>query len=120
MAATHSSSKISLSVADQRRIQAYYAETYKSWPTVAQMAQFLNYSPDYFARLFRRTFGVSLKTWMVQQRIYQGARLLAETHLTLTEVAFELGYKEVYSFSRQFKQVMGKTPRRWRLENNRK
>lgn len=116
----NTSTSIALSIADQRRIQDYYAENFRSWPTVADMANFLNYSPDYFSRLFRRSMGVSVKTWMVQQRIYQGARLLTDSDLTLTEVALELGFKEVYSFSRQFKQVMGKTPRQWRLENQRK
>jgi AraC family transcriptional regulator len=76
-------------------------------------------SPDYFARLFRRSFGLPPRTWIMQHRIRQAANALLESNRTVTEVAFSLGYDDIYLFSRQFRQVMGLAPTPWRRQAGR-
>ena len=39
---------------------------------------------------------------------------LEESELSITEVAHQLGYPDVYLFSRQFKTIMGVSPRAFR------
>ncbi len=78
------------------------------------LAALLDYNPAYFTRLFRRSFGKAPKTWLMEERIRHAAMLLVESQLNVSEVAHELGYKDVYLFSRQFKQVIGCSPSRYR------
>jgi AraC-like DNA-binding protein len=78
------------------------------------LADLLNLSPAYFARIFRNSFGMSPRHWIEQQRIHLAATLLAKSDLSLKEIARRVGYGDFCSFSRQFKQVTGIGPRAYR------
>ncbi len=80
----------------------------------ADLASKLRLSHDYFARLFRRTYGISPRSWIVRERIKLAAVRLLESNLNIGEVADEFGYSDIFFFSRQFKQVMGRNPRHYR------
>jgi len=80
----------------------------------SDLADAVRLSPDYFTRLFRATFGKPPRRWLLEQRIRHAASLLDDTTLDVTEIAHELGYHEVFLFSRQFRDVMGVSPTRYR------
>ena len=80
----------------------------------ADLAAALRLSPDYFSRLFRHSLGVPPKTWLVHQRTRAAASQLVDTTGSIKEIAHGLGYRDLYLFSRQFKQVMGIGPRDFR------
>jgi AraC-like DNA-binding protein len=82
--------------------------------TPALLAARLRLTPDYFARLFRRSYGISPRAWIVRARIKLAAVRLLESQLTIGEVAEEFGYRDIFFFSRQFKQVTGRSPRHYR------
>ena len=85
--------------------------------TPAELANQARLSADYFRRLFVRTYGLAPKTWLVRQRIASAGSALLESNLTIGEVAEHMGYPDVFQFSRQFKQVMGVSPRAYREEH---
>ena len=95
-------------------ISAYMAETVPGKQTPAGLARHLGLSHDYFSRIFRRSYGASPRTWLLRQRLAEGAMLLRESTQRVSEIAERLGYGEVYLFSRQFRQVYGVGPRGWR------
>jgi len=78
--------------------------------TPAMLAKEIRLSEDYFTRVFRRTFGIPPRKWILRERIRQSAQVLTESSLNVTEIAQQLGYRNVYLFSRQFKEVMGVSP----------
>ena len=82
--------------------------------TPARLAAHLGLSADYFARLFRKTYGISPRAWIVRERIKMAAVRLLESHLNVGEVAGEFGYRDIFFFSRQFKQIMGQSPKHYR------
>ena len=84
--------------------------------TPAQLAARLRLTPDYFARLFRRTYGLPPRAWLVRERVKLAAVRLLESQLSIGEVASEFGYRDIFFFSRQFKQVTGRSPRNYRSE----
>jgi AraC-like DNA-binding protein len=86
--------------------------------TPQQLAGVTNLSPDYFARLFKQTYGVIPRTWLVQEKMRLASVELVTTRKSITQVATELGYTDLYLFSRQFKQVCGCSPREFRLRHN--
>lgn len=43
-----------------------------------------------------------------------GALRLLESTLNVSQIALELGYRDVFLFSRQFKSVMGENPSAYR------
>ena len=78
--------------------------------TLDEMARQTSLSRAQFARCFRKLFGVSPMNFVIQTRLERAQHLLKETQMTLEQIAFALGYSDVYFFARQFKQVMGNTP----------
>jgi AraC-like DNA-binding protein len=106
---------MSLNSPQQRRLLAYIRENLAGRPTVEDLADVVELSPDYFSRVFRQAFGVPPRDLMIRERIREAARLLSTTNLSVNQVAERLGYANVSQFSRQFRQHTGRPPRRYRL-----
>ncbi|MEU6662121.1 AraC family transcriptional regulator [Streptomyces sp. NPDC046821] len=71
-------------------------------------------SADQFSRLFRRETGQSLREYQVAVRIRRACELLAESRMTVRQVAAALGYSDHHLFTRQFKDRTGTPPGAWR------
>lgn len=97
-----------------KTILDYTKSHIKDWPSPADLASSIGYSSDYFTRVFRKSFDITPQRWLVQQRIRAIAEEMENSPRSISEVAFDYGYKDIYFFSRQFKQVIGISPRRWR------
>jgi AraC family transcriptional regulator len=76
----------------------------------ADLARECELSLDYFSRIFRRTYGVAPRTWLIRERMRQAATRLVETDRTVAQVAHEFGVDNLSLFCRQFRSVMGCTP----------
>lgn len=64
----------------------------------------------YLSNLFSSVEGVTIEQYFIHQRIEKAKELLVYDELTLTEIAFRLGYSSVAHLSRQFKKITGQTP----------
>lgn len=67
-------------------------------------------STRYFSIKFKELIGVSVQTYMIRSRIERAQHLLMHAGMNVTEVADALGYRDIFFFSRQFKQYTGKSP----------
>jgi len=83
-------------------------------PSVAELAERCGLSVDYFSRLFRRSFGMPPRQWLVESRVRRAAELLHHDGRPIAEVARSLGYRSEQLFGRQFKAVMGQSPAAYR------
>lgn len=96
----------------QRRILFRYVENrITERPTPRDLASVLQLSMDYFSRVFRRTFSISPRRWLMNERMRFAAQALSTPRRSISDVAYQFGYSDVYLFSRQFKQVFGQSPR---------
>jgi AraC-like DNA-binding protein len=99
----------------QREVVTRYTQAHLSEGIApAQLAATVTMTPDYFARVFRASFGCSPRVWLTRERARAASRLLAGSNLRVAEIARRLGYGDMPQFSRQFKAVMGMTPRAFR------
>lgn len=67
-------------------------------------------SPRYFSIKFKEMIGMSVQTYLIRTRIERAQHLLTHAGMNVTEVADALGYRDIFFFSRQFKQYTGKSP----------
>lgn len=67
-------------------------------------------SPRYFSIKFKEMIGMSVQTYLIRSRIERAQHLLTHAGMNVTEVADALGYRDIFFFSRQFKQYTGKSP----------
>jgi AraC family transcriptional regulator len=65
---------------------------------------------NYLSNLFSEVEGVTIERYMILQRIERVKELLVYDELTLSEIAYQLGYSSVAHLSGQFKKVTGLTP----------
>lgn len=76
----------------------------------AYLSQKLFHDYAYLSNLFSSVEGVTIEQFYIHQKIERVKELLVYDELTLTEIAFRLGYSSVAHLSRQFKKVTGQTP----------
>jgi AraC-like DNA-binding protein len=64
----------------------------------------------YLSTLFSTMGGVTIEKYFILQKIERVKELLIYDELTLSEIAYKLGYSSVQHLSSQFKKVTGMTP----------
>jgi AraC-like DNA-binding protein len=85
-------------------------------PSVEKMARTMGLSPRTLQRRLGE-LGTSYQALLDDVRRDASRRLLANTDLDASEIAFLLGFEELNSFSRAFHGWEGSTPTRWRDEH---
>jgi AraC family transcriptional regulator len=71
-------------------------------------------SSYHFLRIFTRVLGVTPHQYLVRSRLRRAARLLAETTISITDVAFDVGFGDLSNFVRTFHRAAGVSPRGFR------
>lgn len=78
--------------------------------SLGDIAKRLGFSKFYFDRLFRQTMGIPFYQYVTKVRISHSQILLANTSLSITNIATSCGFSGSSAFSRTFKQETGKSP----------
>jgi AraC family transcriptional regulator, arabinose operon regulatory protein len=93
----------------QELIHSIQSESDKRW-SVEELARKSCLSRSQFTRRFTTVTGLAPAQYLIQTRLERATRLIQETDMTLMQIADALGYKNVYFFSRQYKEFMGHPP----------
>lgn len=70
----------------------------------------LHYEYNYLSNLFSSVEGITIENFIIRQKIEKVKELLVYDELTLSEIAWKLGYSSVAHLSSQFKKITGFTP----------
>lgn len=89
----------------------------KDW-NLADMLRMAHMSRSNFMRIFKKATGQSPIEYLLSLRTQERMKLLRNTGSTITETAFGVGFSDSNYFSRQFRQVLGQSPRDFRLSEN--
>ena len=82
---------------------------HEEWP-IHRLAQVSAVSEAHFARSFKDAFGVPPHRYLLTRRIERAVALLRDTDLSITEVAFQTGWKSLGTFGRVFHDITGEAP----------
>lgn len=82
-----------------------------SW-SVSELAQEVNLSQSRLHAVYKAVFGISPRQDLILVRI-EKAKILLQSGAAVSSVADQLGYGSVYHFIRQFKQIVGSTPKQF-------
>jgi AraC family transcriptional regulator, transcriptional activator of pobA len=86
-------------------------------PSVADCAKELNLSPSYFGDLIKKETGHSALEYLHSKIIDVAKDRILRNDKSISEVAYELGFKYPQHFTRLFKQKTGSTPNDYRSLN---
>jgi AraC-like DNA-binding protein len=85
------------------------AASHEDW-TVQQLARVSHVSEAHFARSFKDAFGVPPHRYLLTRRIERATTLLRDTDLSITEIAFQTGWRSLGTFGRIFRDIAGESP----------
>ncbi len=86
-------------------------------PTVAWCASALHLSPNYFGDLIKKETGKSAQEYIHAKLMDVAKQRIFNRDKSISEVAYELGFKYPQHFNRLFKQRTGLTPNDYRMLN---
>ncbi len=87
-------------------------------PTVRYVAQSLNLSPNYLSNLLKVLTGQSTQQHIHDKLIDKAKEKLSTTDLSISEIAYELGFEHLQSFSKLFKTKTNMAPIEYRQSFN--
>jgi AraC family transcriptional regulator, transcriptional activator of pobA len=90
----------------------------KGIPTVQYIAETLNISPNYLSGLLKTITGQSTQQHIHDKLIERAKEKLSITDLSISEIAYQLGFEHQQSFSKLFKSKTNVTPLEFRQSFN--
>jgi AraC-like DNA-binding protein len=102
---------------DRRRAvdAAGWLEAHAAEPIdLTSAARAVGLSPFHFLRVFANVLGVTPHQYLVRARLRHAARLLTDDTLSITDVAFDVGFGDLSNFVRTFHRAAGVSPRSFR------
>ncbi len=90
----------------------------KGLPTVQYIAEALNVSPNYLSGLLKVLTGQSTQQHIHDKLIEKAKEQLSTTNLSVSEIAYELGFEHPQSFSKLFKTKTNFSPSEFRQSFN--
>ncbi|CAH1651400.1 AraC family transcriptional regulator [Chelatococcus asaccharovorans] len=82
--------------------------------SMEEVATHVGMSSSSFSRFFKRNTAHNFVDYMRKLRIGEASRLLAETQRPITDICFDVGYANISSFNRSFREERGMTPSAYR------
>jgi AraC family transcriptional regulator of arabinose operon len=78
--------------------------------TIEQLAKMANFHPNYFIRFFKKHTGSSPISYINKMKMEKAKSLLTAREMNITEIAYSIGFNDVYHFSKTFKRYTGFSP----------
>jgi two-component system, response regulator YesN len=85
---------------------------------IRDLALEFHLSPSYLQRLFKHQTGVRMGEWLNEQRLQRAAHLLANSYMSVKEIAHTVGYEHASSFIRAFERRFTEPPARYRKRSD--
>jgi transcriptional regulator GlxA family with amidase domain len=101
---------------NRRLLRAHDAmdRTYAQPLDVPTLARIAHVSEAHFIRTFRATFGETPHRYLQRRRIERAMFLLRESDRSVTDVCFAVGFTSLGTFSRTFREIVGRSPSEYR------
>ncbi|MBQ7001582.1 MAG: helix-turn-helix transcriptional regulator [Oscillospiraceae bacterium] len=95
-------------------VRRYIDLHFKEALTLEQLAEEAHMNKYYLSHAFKREYGVSPINYMISRRIEESKYLLAETDLSMSQIAQLLGFSSLSYFSQVFRRTQSITPMEYR------
>ena len=113
--------ELALSPLDQNmelpsKVIAYIDTNFKEDLTIHHLAKVFGYHPSYIAHLFCNQLKIPFRTYLGAVRSEYAASQIRTTQKSLTEIAYESGYRSLNTFCRCFKKHFSQTPSQYKKD----
>ncbi len=82
--------------------------------TIEELAEYVNLSPSYLSRLFKKELGVSVSEYIIKRKVEKAQNLLRYSDSSIIDIANYLSFSSQSHFIQVFKNTVGLTPKKYR------
>ncbi len=93
-----------------KRLREHVEQSYSEPISLKQAAEIAALESSYFSSYFHAKVGITFTEWLRQVRISKAIELVKASDLSVTEIAYEVGFADLRTFERAFKQHTRMTP----------
>ncbi|HEY7420329.1 MAG TPA: AraC family transcriptional regulator [Ktedonobacteraceae bacterium] len=97
------------------RVVQFMNEHFAAALSLDDLADVAGFSPYYFCRVFHNSIGIPPGEFLSSLRLAAAKRLLLTTTRSVTDICFDVGYCGLGSFTTRFSQLVGVSPRLFRM-----
>lgn len=98
------------------KICKYIDENFRKEIALKDIAGLVNMSESAVSHFFKKRTSRSFITYLNDVRIGNACRLLAETTMNISTIAYECGFSNMANFNRTFRKYYKQTPSQYRIE----
>ncbi|MGB8194380.1 MAG: AraC family transcriptional regulator [Chitinophagaceae bacterium] len=99
------------------RVRDYIDSSYSGDISLDQLAAVSCLNTSYLLRQFKLYFHITPRQYAIQKRMAEATRLLIKTNRSITEICYGVGYQDLTSFSKLFRQFYRVSPEVYRLQH---
>ena len=92
----------------------YIGKNYAEQLRIKDVANSCSMSETNFRRVFSSYMGLTPLEYINLIRINKACELINSTHLSMEEIAMQVGYLQMTTFNRNFKKIIGESPYSWK------
>jgi len=93
---------------------AHLERHYRQPQSLADLAKLAHMSPNHLIRVFKDATGAAPIEYLIRYRVARAAEQLGRSDLNITQIALDTGFPDGNYFARQFRRIMGLSPRQHR------
>ncbi len=96
------------------RLHQYVEQSYSEAISLRKAAGVAALESSYFSTYFRAKVGITFTEWLRQVRIEKAMELMKASDFSILHIAYEVGFGDLRTFERAFKQHTLTTPREFK------
>lgn len=97
-----------------RRALIYIHTHFQKPIAVADVAEYIGYSPNYFSNIFKKQIGTAFQNYLQDLRLNFAMNILKFSDISVTEACLESGFRTLSHFISTFKNKFGYSPEHFR------
>ncbi|MGL4337177.1 MAG: AraC family transcriptional regulator [Turicibacter sp.] len=92
----------------------FISKNYYKKLSIEDIASHIGLNKSYLGNLFKATFNISIKAYILDLQMKKACQLLKDTNMSIYEVAQAVGYDDALQFSKIFKKHVNSSPKDYR------
>lgn len=98
------------------KVYEYVLQNFRQKISLDEVAAIANMTPSSFSRYFKARANKSFSNFVSEIRVGNACKLLHEQEMNISQISYECGFNTLSNFNKQFKEITGKNPLKYKEE----